>query len=50
MTVLIPKSGIKTAIIIMCLKLSSCDIKNQLTFYKVKWFKYSFCNSVYSMF
>ena len=34
----------------MCLNLPSCEVKNQLTFYKVGWFKYSFCDSVYSMF
>ena len=33
---------IKAAIIIMCLNLPSCEVKNQLTFYKVRWFKYSF--------
>ena len=26
------------------------EVKNQLTFYKVRWFKYTFCYSVYSMF
>ena len=41
---------IKTAIIIMYLNVPSCEVKNQPTFYKVRWFRYSFCNSVYSMF
>ena len=34
----------------MSLNLPSCEVKNRLTFYKVRWFKYRFCNSVYSMF
>ena len=25
------------------------EVKNQLTFYKVRWFQYTFCYSVYSM-
>ena len=25
-----------------CLNLPSCEIKNQLTFYKARWFKYNF--------
>ena len=33
----------------MCLNLPF-EVKNQLTFYKVRWFKYTFCYSVYSMF
>ena len=37
---------INTAIIIMCLNLPF-EVKNQLTFYKVRWFKYTFCYSVY---
>ena len=37
---------IKTAIIIMCLNLPSFEVKKQLTFHKVKWFKYSFCKSL----
>ena len=36
------KDKIKTAIIIMCLNLPSCEVKNQLTFYKVRWLKYIF--------
>ena len=32
----------------MCLNLSF-EVKNQLTFYNVRWFKNSFCNQVYSM-
>ena len=47
---LIDIGKIKTAIIIMSLNLPSCEVKNRLTFYKVRWFKYRFCNSVYSMF
>ena len=34
----------------MSLNLPSCEVKIRLTFYKVRWFKYRFCNSVYSMF
>ena len=34
----------------MRLKLDFCEDKNQLTFYIVRWFKYSFCNPVYSKF
>ena len=34
----------------MHLKLDFCEDKNQLTFYIVRWFKYSFCNPVYSKF
>ena len=46
------RDKIKTAIIIiiMCLNLPSCEIKNLLMFCKVRWRKYIFCNSVYSMF
>ena len=44
------KDKIKTAIILMRLNLPSCEVKNQLTFYNVRWFKCSFCNSVYLMF
>ena len=40
---------IKTVIIIMCLNLPF-EVKNQLTFYEVRWFKYNSCYSVYSMF
>ena len=29
---------IKTAIIKMCLNQPSCEVKNQLTVYKVRWF------------
>ena len=47
---LIDIGKIRTAIIIMSLNLPSCEVKNRLTFYKVRWFKYRFCNSVYSMF
>ena len=33
----------------MCLNLSF-EVKNKLTFYKVRWFKYTFCYLIYSMF
>ena len=33
----------------MCLNLPF-EVKNQLTFYKVRWLKYTFCYSAYSMF
>ena len=33
----------------MCLNLPF-EVKNQPTFYKVRWFKYTFCYSVYYMF
>ena len=36
-------------IIIICLNLPF-ENKNQLTFYEVRWFKYTFCYSIYSMF
>ena len=34
----------------MCVNLPFCEVKNQLAFHKVRWYKYSFFKSVYSMF